>query len=193
MADLLERIREIRGEDRLVPMMEEVKTQIAVIPKIDTDAIIRDLHNAFLSMFNTQNTISEERKSQILEEINKLPEAFEEEIEELTKKHNKALSLVADVIKGLQKEIQAIEIPETDLSSIESAIKSIKPTSTKELETKINELSMTIAKLNNKKQKMPDLKPILDAMNKTKTVTFEVETDQYDFPVRVVARETNGS
>jgi hypothetical protein len=189
--DLINRYIQMKQAQNQEPVLEAVKTEISMIPQIDTDAIVRDIHNALLPILNTQNAISEERKTAVLSEFKAISEEIEEKLGEASDKQEKALSMLVQVLTGISKEIQAIEMPETDLSPLEKLIKAIKPTSTKAVEQKIDNLTNAIREIKFPQTKV-DLKPILEAINKprTKTVEFTVETDNYDFPTKVIAKET---
>lgn len=190
--DLISRLAELKKPPVEVDSLKsELISYISAMPKVDTDQITRDIHAALLSMMNTQNTISEERKSSILDNLRAATDEFNKNIGRIDQEQKKTLSALTDVLKGLSKEVNSIEFPKTDLSGVEKSIKNIKPTSTKGLEKKIDTLGQMLSVLARKEPEKIDIKPIVDAINKPnlKTVEFTVETDQWDFPTKVIARE----
>ena len=188
--DLISKYLAMKQDREQPQLLEAVKTEISMIPPVDSDAIVRDLQNALVNIFNTQNSIGENRKTEVLRELEAVSSEIEENLNQTTQKYEKALNTLVQVLTGITKEVRAIEIPETDLSPIEKSIKNIKPTSTKAIEQRLDALTMAVRNIKIPKTTV-DLKPILAAIEKpkTKTVEFTVETDNYDFPTKVIAKE----
>ena len=188
MAELLERLHALKNKDSdFDKFSEEVKSSINGM-KVDTTEITGALQTALMSLFNTQNVIDEERKGKIIKALGE----SEEYIEDISKKQQMIIEGLDQAVGKIESSIKSIEIPKTDLSKIEKSIKGIKPTDVSRISGQIQALASVVAELKNVEQpKMNvDLQPILDAINKTKTVTFEVETDQWGFPKKVTARES---
>lgn len=98
-------------------------------------------------------------------------------------------ALVAEL--ELKVDLSAIQesinnIKPVDLSGIEKSIKSIKPADLTHLVNKLDDL-LTYVKM----IKIPetDLSPIVSELNRPKTVEFRVISDNFGFPVKVIAEE----
>ena len=81
------------------------------------------------------------------------------------------------------------EIKPIDLSNVERYIKNIKPTNTKLISNGIDDLLLMVSQIEKTEAKEVDLSQVIAEINKHKTVEFEVITDSYGFPTKVVAKE----
>lgn len=192
--DLLSRVHELKNPsqmDRLDTVVDSIKDRIDDIKAIDTNQIVVQIQASLLPILNSQNGVSVDIKSSTVKAVDSLSEEIEEKLSKYADKSGKTLDTLTDVLKGLSKEVNAIEIPKTDLSSVEKSIKGIKPTSVKSLESKLDVLIKAVAAIKIESPKI-DLSPVLDEIRKprTKTVTFKLETDQWDFPTKVIATES---
>jgi hypothetical protein len=192
--DLISRLAELKKPPvELDNFKSELVSYISSIPHIDTNQITRELHSALLPMMNAQNSISEGRKSAILSDLKAATDDITKKVQDSVDEQRKALTTLTEVLKGLSKEVNSIDIPKTDLSIVEKSIENIKPTSTKGIEDKLNKLIGIVASMAKQEVKPVDLKPVLDAINKprTKTVTFEVIEDEWEMPKQVIATEVD--
>lgn len=186
MSELLERVYKLKHKSEFTEFAEDVKSSIEKIEKLDLTEVETSLQNSLLSLFNSQNNISEKRKEELLEKL-------ETQAKKYSQNQQKLMSEIGAVVNRIQASIESIDIPKTDLSSVENLIKNIKPTDISKLSGQIQALASVVEKLT--KEKPPkmsvDLNPVLDAINKPKVVTFKVETDQWGFPKKVIAQESN--
>lgn len=193
MADLLERLAEIKNKDKF----KDIREQIDGLPKLDNTAIVEAVNKALMSVFAKQYEIEADRKRAIVEQITA---KVESDLVKLVKNQNaqydKVLASIGDSVSKIEQAIAGI--PKADLSSLQesvgaldSSIKGIKPVDLTEITQKLASLTQVVNAVKNKKQKDVDLTPILQAISapETKVVEFEVITDAYDFPVKVIAKE----
>lgn len=190
MADILEKLNSLKdsGNRELSSRLDEIKRAIDGIT-IDTGPISTALHTALMSIFNTQNGVEQERSNRLKEDLQRFDakiSAFNDAV--ATKE---SINGLLQTVEGIKAEINLI--PKTDLSGVEKSIKSIKPTDVTKIEKMVNNLSILIKDI-----KMPeiktDLKPVISAinkLNKPKRVEFEVISDAYGYPQRVVATEVH--
>jgi uncharacterized protein with von Willebrand factor type A (vWA) domain len=186
MSELLERVYSLKHESEFSKFSDEVKSSLKKMEKPDLTKIESSLQNALISLFNYQNTISEKRKEELVGKI----ESISGTAEEYAEAHKKLTESVESIVGKLQSSINSIEVPKTDLSSIEKSIKSIKPTDISNLQNQVQNLAIAVSKIKIPNQKV-DLTPVLEAINnpKTKTVTFEVIDDRWGMPKKVIATE----
>ena len=191
MADLLERLAEIKNKDKF----RDIREQIDNLPRLDNESLIQAVNKAVMTTFANQYEIEADRKKAIVQEITSKVESDLIKIAKSQKsQYDSVLTSLNESVIKLEQAIASI--PKTDLSTLEAAINSlngsiqaIEPTDLTEISQKVASLTQVVNAVKNKKQKETDLTPILTALKVTKTVEFTVETDAYDFPVKVIAKE----
>jgi dGTP triphosphohydrolase len=192
--DLISRLAEMKQPAAdLEDFKKEVVGYIQTAQNFDAKSATNEIYAALFPMLNSQNSISEERKTAILNALRDTTDDITRKVRDSVDEQRKSLAALTDVLKGLSKEVNSIDVPKVDLSSVEKSIKNIKPTSTKGIEDKLNKLIGIVASMAKQEVKPVDLKPVLDAINKprTKTVTFEVIEDEWEMPKQVIATEVD--
>jgi hypothetical protein len=107
---------------------------------------------------------------------------------------NNSINAVNEILNDLTKTVSAIKL-DVDLSGIEKSIKNIKPANIESLTKTVDDLFLMVNKIENKAVKEPkkvDLSQIITAIEKPRQVEFEVITNTYGLPVKVIATE-NGT
>ena len=187
MSELLERVYNLKHKSEFSKFSDDVKNSIERMEKPDLSEVETSLQNALLSLFNSQNNISEKRKEELLEKLQGITELAEN----FTAIQQKLTENIESVAEQVQKSIDSISIPKTDLSGVEKSIKAIKPTDISKLQNQVQNLAVAVSKIKIPKNPKIDLTPVLDAINnpKTKVVTFEVIDDRWGIPKKVIATE----
>ena len=200
MAELLETLHTLKGNSEKIDkyralkgsknlsfdkFTEEVRLKISEIPKIDKNELTESLQNVLVSLFENQP----DKSVKILDAI----KSSEEYIENLDKRQQILIEGLEDITSNIQRSINSIEIPETDLSSIESSIKKIKPVDVSEIERQLQVLSDVVIGLKDiKPQKLDiDLQPVIDAINAPRTDAISLVYDSHGFPIKAII-ERNG-
>lgn len=95
---------------------------------------------------------------------------------------------VGQLVSEVNKSVAGIDT-DVDLSGIESLIKKIKPTDLTKLNQKLDNLLTSRQAIEMPEEMDMDLTPIINEMNKPKTVEFDVVTNSHGFPLKVIAKE----
>lgn len=201
MPELLNKLYELQQMKAGAVDLSDIQKQIDSMPRLDNDSVLSSINNAMMGFFNRHYELETGRKESIVKEI---IEQIESDIVKVARAHqssfDKVTSLLEKAAKSIAKDVKDVEaalkeVNTSGVTNLDKAIKGIKPTDVSNLEKDIKALTAAIVALKSKKppkQKELDISPIIKAIEqpKSKIVEFEVITDSYGFPEKVIATET---
>ncbi|MBT8449733.1 MAG: hypothetical protein KJO69_08585 [Gammaproteobacteria bacterium] len=200
MPDLLEKLYEVRKAQSGSLDLDDIKEKIDAIPRFDNEQVLSTISQSMMGFFNRHYELETGRKEAIVKEIIDTLEkdllgivkSHKNQFDAVTKKLVTASNQISKSIDEAKKVIN--EAQGNGVTALDKAIKGIKPTDVSQLEKDVNNLINVVGALSKKKppkQEKVNLTPVLDALKepKKKIVEFEVKTDLYGFPEKVIATE----
>ena len=196
MSELLEKYNKLRQSRGGLYGFDQLKAEIDKIPRIDNDAVSQSIASGMMRFFTDDYKQSQERKEEIINQLGQvILNAAKVNKQNITDAVNELVKSVNKTEKAINNAIGSI--PETDISGLEKniskvnqAINGIKPVDLTGLQNDIRKLTQAVYALNEEADEEEiNLDGVIEALNKPVNVRFDIEYDEWDFPVTINATE----
>ena len=191
--DRLERYRELKRAKSEQVDVADLKKKIDSLNQMDNESVMTAVGQAMLRFFSDNYAEDDKRKDEVIRSVtDQLGKVILNAAKVNKQNVSDATKTLVESVKKTEKAIsEAIQnIPETDLSGLDSAVRNIKPTDLRGLQADVQAFTKAVSALNKpKKTKEINLKPVIEALNKPVNVKFDIEYDQWDYPTTIKATE----